>query len=292
MTEESGNSVNLIETESCAEPSILPEDHTTPFIRSQNEDWDLEGTPAEVVGRIIDEIGTTRRHLFIAILLGFANSVDAVEVTSFAYILTVVENPFTGKLVADDPLWSGLLTSAVYVGMLIGGIISGLNGDRFGRKPVLVFSMLVNSLFAIASAITTKLHQKFQLPWLLVCRFGSGLGVGGTIPSVFTLMAEISSARSRGYHVNVVAFFWMFGLLGTAILARCLLYDEYTRDYRSENWPAFAFVAGIPAGICATLSGIFLIESPRYLIIKGENAKAARSLSFLAGKTTKSSFLF
>ena len=64
----------------------------------------------------------------------------------------------------------GLLSSMLFVGMMIGGAVFGNSADKYGRRQTLVVGMIFNGLFGLLSAFS----QSF--PFFLVCRFLSGVG--------------------------------------------------------------------------------------------------------------------
>lgn len=87
----------------------------------------------------------------------------------------------------------------------------------------------------------------------------------------------------RGFYVNVVAFCWTIGMLFTAVIARGFLYDAELNENRPDRWPEFAFVAGIPAGVCAILVRFCIHESPRFLAMNKRYKEASVSLLKFAG---------
>ena len=92
-------------------------------------------------------------------------------------------------------------------GMLIGGLLWGVMGDRLGRRTVLFGSILLYSLATLANAYTQSLEQ---YAWL---RLLAGLGMAGELGAAITLVSERVPASMRGYATMLVA---SFGLLGSA----------------------------------------------------------------------------
>jgi len=113
--------------------------------------------------------------------------------------------------VADsDMLRVGLhLLNMQMAGMLIGGIVWGVLGDRRGRKSVLFGSILMYSLANIANAFVPNPEV---YAWL---RLIAGIGLAGELGAAITLVSEIMSKEKRGMGTTIVA---SVGILG-AVLA-------------------------------------------------------------------------
>jgi MFS family permease len=92
-------------------------------------------------------------------------------------------------------------------GMLLGGLLWGVLGDRLGRRTVLFGSILLYSISTWANAFT---HSLESYAWL---RMLSGLGMAGELGAAITLVSERVPAQLRGYSTMIVA---SFGLLGSA----------------------------------------------------------------------------
>ena len=101
------------------------------------------------------------------------------------------------------PIALEFLTASVFFGMLCGALVSGIFSDRLGRKPTLLGSLIVNGISGLVASVSPG-------PKLLIAmRIISGIGVGGAIPSVFTLIAELVPAASRGFYITLVSAFFM-----------------------------------------------------------------------------------
>jgi len=134
-----------------------------------------------------------RQRLLAALFL--ANACDAVEVLSIGFILTVYTNGADG--VGLTAAQEEVLTAAVFAGMLIGGLASGSVSDRFGRRRALLGALGTNATAAMASAAAPNSGV------LIACRVVCGLGVGASVPAVFTMASEMFPPHRRGELVTV-----------------------------------------------------------------------------------------
>lgn len=129
-----------------------------------------------------------------AIALAIGNAADAVEILCVGYIMSEMDDDIT---TSDKEL----LSSAVFIGMLAGGLLCGIMSDIIGRKPCLQFSLFLNAIAGASSAVAPNIN------WLIVIRVVGGIGIGGSVPSVFTLGAEIFPSKIRGKMLSVIARF-------------------------------------------------------------------------------------
>lgn len=92
----------------------------------------------------------------------------------------------------------GFAFSAGMLGLLPGAMLGGRLADRFGRKRILLLSMLVFGIFSIATA------QVWSFPSLLVARVLTGIGLGGAMPNLIALSAEAVAPRLRNTAVSIM----------------------------------------------------------------------------------------
>jgi len=76
--------------------------------------------------------------------------------------------------------------------MLVGGLISGVLGDLRGRRTTLLQMLMCNACFGLLTAAAPTMGL------IMLARFGCGVGVGGAVPCVFSLVAEYSPSEQRG----------------------------------------------------------------------------------------------
>lgn len=216
---------------------------------------------------------TSKQKIWMYTLaLALSNAADAVEIMCIGYILANFEEGITIQE-------KELLSASSFVGMLIGGIFCGLLSDVVGRKPCLLGALSINAVagFLSAFALTTN--------GLIVMRVIGGIGIGGSIPTVFTIGAEIFPSVVRGELLTVVASFWMVGSIFVGLTAWLMLGDDFSGQRISPalNWRHFAMVCSIPAAVAFLMVALLVPESPRFLVSRGELKRAMSSLSSMTG---------
>ncbi len=142
-------------------------------------------------------------------------------------------------------------------GMTIGGIFSGLLGDRIGRRIVLVTSVFVFGACTFLIGFSNDLHT------VAIIRFFAGLGIGAALPSASALTAEYTPQRFRTVAVTTTIICYPLGGMLAGLFASQIL--------PSLGWRYLFWAGGLLPAAYAVLLYFTLCESPRYL-----SRKAAR----------------
>lgn len=109
--------------------------------------------------------------------------------------------------------WGSIILNAQMFGMLIGGILWGIIGDKKGRMSVLFASIIMYSVANTLNAFVTSVEQ------YAVLRFIAGIGLAGELGAGVTLVAEILPKHLRGYGVMAIAAFGVLGVVAANIVA-------------------------------------------------------------------------
>ena len=80
-------------------------------------------------------------------------------------------------------------------------------GDRWGRRYCLVISLAMNGIFGLFSSFARNYLQ------LVFCRLMAGIGVGGSIPLLFTYASEMVPQHNKGYYMSILSLNWMVSCL-------------------------------------------------------------------------------
>lgn len=130
-----------------------------------------------------------------------------------------------GIKVAFDPTPAelGMFLSAGNFGLLFGAVVGGRVADRIGRKAVLVTAI---ALFGLCSAIT---GLAWDMPSLITARVLTGLGLGGAMPNLIALAADISHDKSRNSSIALT----YIGMPMGGVVASSIIFLAPAAQWRS-----------------------------------------------------------
>jgi AAHS family 4-hydroxybenzoate transporter-like MFS transporter len=143
------------------------------------------------------------------------------------------------------------VVSLGYLGMMAGGAVAGIVGDRLGRKVALLASMVVFGAMTLAVAFVDDVAS------LGLLRFLTGVGLGGAIPNAAALAAEFVPQRRRPIAVTVTIVCVPLGATLAGLIAIPAL--------PAIGWRALFVIGGVMPLIAAVWLIWLLPESPRYL---------------------------
>ncbi|XP_078322723.1 synaptic vesicle glycoprotein 2C-like isoform X2 [Crassostrea virginica] len=228
-------------------------------------------------------MGYGRFHWLVLFLCGWAVSSDAIEVLSVSFMLPSAQQDL--DMSSEDKGW---LNAIIFVGMMLGGYFWGSLADRHGRRTVLLGSLTVNGLGGLVSSTS-------QVFWLfLLARFISGIGVGGSIPVIFSYFTEFQPKDKRGRMISALATFWMFGNIIAAGLAWSVIptgIGYHSPSFKYNSWRIFVALCTFPS-LSSAVFFVFMPESPKFLLTIGQNEKALSVLKLIYKKNNPKSSNF
>lgn len=153
---------------------------------------------------------------------------DAMDVTLYIIALDSIAREFQ-----LDRAQSGAVASATLVASAIGGVLSGMLADRFGRVRMLTISILFYSIFTAMTATSQSVTQ------LVLWRILVGLGMGGEWSAGAVLVAESWPAKHRGKAIGLMQSGWAIGYILAALLGAAIL--------PHFGWRALFLIGVLPA---------------------------------------------
>lgn len=186
--------------------------------------------------------------------LGISWLFDAMDVGIMSFIVAALAVEW--KLGTQQ---IGLLAAINSIGMAVGAIVAGSLADRYGRRSILLGTLLI---FSAASGFSA-LASSFAVLCLL--RFMTGLGLGGELPVASTLVSESFPIEERGRAVVLLESYWACGWIVAALIAYFII--------PTYGWRA-AFVIGAIPALYAIYLRKSIQDSPRYM------KQQSRKLSF------------
>ncbi|SNS52299.1 Predicted arabinose efflux permease, MFS family [Noviherbaspirillum humi] len=212
----------------------------------------------------LDRLPWSAWHWRVVLALGIAWVLDGLEVTLIGSIGSVLERPDTLGLTAAQVGWTGSL----YIGgAVIGALLFGRLTDRLGRKKLFMLTLAVY----MAATLATAFADGFL--FLSVCRFITGLGIGGEYAAINSAIDELIPARVRGrVNLAINASFWIGAALGAGL--SLVLLDERVLG-PALGWRA-CFILGALLAVAIILVRRHVPESPRWLLMHGRREEAHR----------------
>lgn len=210
--------------------------------------------------------GTFRLFTPIVIVAALGYFVDIYDILLFGIVRTasLVDLGIVGQ--ANRDAGEFLISMQMY-GMLLGGILWGILGDKRGRLSVLFGSIFMYSIANIANGMADSVGA--YAFW----RFIAGVGLAGELGAGITLVAESMPKNKRGYGTMIVA---SVGLTG-AIVAN-LVYQIF------EDWRLCYYAGGV-LGLLLLLLRMSVKESLMYKQVEASESKRGEFLSLFTDKT-------
>ncbi len=196
-----------------------------------------------------------RRSLLASV--GMSWFFDAMDVALISFVAAALAKEWL-----LNPQELGVLTAINSVGMALGAACAGILADRFGRKSVLLWTLLIFSVASGLSALATGFVM------LLILRFIGGFGLGGELPVASTLVSESVPANERGRTVVLLESFWAGGWIAAAIIAYFII------PHFESGW-RIAFALGALPALYALYLRRKIDDSPRFLSQKGKIEKVS-----------------
>jgi AAHS family 4-hydroxybenzoate transporter-like MFS transporter len=156
-----------------------------------------------------------------------------------------------GEWGVSKPALAPVLSAALF-GLAAGALCSGPVADLWGRKKVLIASVLVFGVACMASAWSANLQQ------LTILRFVTGVGLGAAMPNAVTLMSEFCPTRRRAMMTNMMFCGFPLGAALGGFLAAWMI--------PNFGWRSVLVLGGATPLVLSVLLLLLLPESVRYMV--------------------------
>lgn len=206
----------------------------------------------------MDRLPVSKIHYKILCLTGLGMFLDSFDIYLASSVL--------GALLKNG--WSTITLNATFIsvsfiGLLIGALLTGFLGDRYGRKFVYRLNLLIFGIASLFAAISPNMN------FLIACRGIIGIGLGAEIVTGYALLGEFVPAKVRGRWVSTLSLITNIAVPGSALLGFIII--------PTIGWRyMFVFV-----GICALIVWYLrrvIPESPRWYESKGRYEDAEKTV--------------
>ena len=207
---------------------------------------------ANEIGRLIDDGALSPHKVAVIVLCGVAVLLDGYDIQTMALAVPSL----TGEWGIEAAAFSYALSASV-LGMVVGTAAIAPLGDRLGRRPLLIWGMLLVGLASAATALSATPTE------LVVWRLLTGIGLGMTLPNATALTSEYVPLRNRAFLIAAMYLGVPVGALIAGLIAPMLI--------EATSWRAIFLVGGILPLCLALLLFAYVPESVRLLVAQRPN---------------------
>jgi AAHS family 4-hydroxybenzoate transporter-like MFS transporter len=198
------------------------------------------------VSELIDNSRLNSFHIRVIGLCACLLFFEGFDFYAISYVA-----PALGQALAISKPMLGPIFSAGQLGLMLGALVLGIAGDRWGRKRVFILCGLVFGLASLATAIATSYL------WLVNWRFIAGLGMGGAGPTAITIASDYCPRRVRAALTMVMYTGFSFGGVFAGVV------NAYFLRY---GWQTVFYVGGTIPILLSPMLILALPESLNYLV--------------------------
>lgn len=207
--------------------------------------------------QLIDNTRMSGYQWLIIAVAAFVNALDGYDLVAMAFSANAVTEEFA---LSGSTL--GWLLASALIGVGVGAVVLAPLADRFGRKRLIVVSLIINLAGLVATTFSSGITELF------IYRVVTGIGVGGVLACVTVLTSEFSNLRFRGLAMAIYAAGYGLGASLCGVVA-----SNYIEGH---GW-RIVFTVGSVLTAVALLAVIFIVpETPEALASRGQDAALQR----------------
>ena len=154
----------------------------------------------------------------------FLNVIDGIDVLVMSYTAPVIASAWS---ISSDTL--GVVFSSGLLGMAIGALLLAPQADYFGRKKIILISIIIISSGVIFTGFSKNVYH------LILLRFFSGIGIGAMLATTASIVSEYAPDRSKDFWISFVLAGYPIGAMLAGYISNIIL-NNY-----SWEWVFFIF---------------------------------------------------
>ena len=222
------------------------------------------------IGARLDSVPLSRYHWILLALITAGMYFDSFDIYIAGTVLAAMTKSGESTLQLNASF-----VSATFIGMMVGAWLSGVMGDKYGRRFCYQFNLLIYGLASLAAAFAPSMY------WLIFFRLVMGVGMGAEIVVGYGMLSEFIPPAWRGRFGTIVNL-----IINSSLFLSTLLGWMIVPHY---GWRWMFAIAGV-GSLVAWFLRKRMPESPRWLAAKGREQEAItviESIEHACGVTPK-----
>lgn len=218
------------------------------------------------IDQILTRIGFGKYQKYVFLIAGMGQVADGIEMTAISLLMPVFQDYWELSVFE-----MGVLGGMIFIGMILGNVLTAALGDTYGRLVLMRYSTLLMCISAVLSGLMPDFWS------FLSTRFFVGLAGGMLIPISASYCTEICPKEDRGRFLVSMEICFVLGML--IVTGLVVLFIE---TMGSEGWRWVLVIAAVPVIVAYALLMVTLKESPRFLASQKRYSGAVEVLEHIA----------
>lgn len=200
------------------------------------------------VQEFIDSIPVSSLQKMIIVLCFLVAALDGFDIAAVGFIAPALIAEWSLSPADLAPLF----LSGVF-GLMLGSFMFGPLSDKFGRKKIIIWSVIIFGIGTVISAFSPS------LTFLVIVRFLTGLGLGGAMPNAVTITSEYCPTVKRSFLVTVMFCGYTIGAAMGGLLAGQII--------QLVGWQGILTIGGLLPLLLLPFLYLYLPESIRFMVL-------------------------
>lgn len=201
----------------------------------------------------------TRYHVLLLAISSLVTFFDGLDFSLISFTLPYLE---TSMNLSEAML--GYVSSAAFLGQMIGSLIGSYIADIMGRRPVILWCTVISAILTFVTGFANSAEM------LIILRFLGGLSIGGLLAPAWSVNIESMPAGKKATAVTIIMLGFSAGGAAAGQVTNFLV-DDY-------GWQGVFFFCGVLTALLAILLQFTMPESVRWLAAKDRPASRIEPL--------------
>jgi len=205
------------------------------------------------VAKFLGGLPFTRFHVQLLIICSLVTFFDGLDFALISFTL-----PYLREEMALTDEMTGFVSSAAFLGQMIGSLVGSYLADIYGRRPVIIWCTILSAVFTFVTGFANTPEM------LIVLRLIGGLAIGGLLAPAWSINIESMPAGKKARAVTIIMLGFSFGGAMAGQVTNWLA-PQY-------GWEGVFFFCGAATGVLAIALFFVMPESARWMAAKGKPA--------------------
>lgn len=207
------------------------------------------------VAAFLKDLPFTRFHIQLLVISSLVTFFDGLDFSLIAYTL-----PYLRENMDLSDAMTGYVSSAAFIGQMIGSLIGSYIADIVGRRPVIIWCTILSAVLTFVTGFANTPEM------LIVLRLIGGLAIGGLLAPAWSINIESMPAGKKALSVTIIMLGFSFGGSAAGQITNWLA-PQY-------GWEGVFFFCGATTMVLAIALFFLMPESARWMAAKGKSAAA------------------